>query len=110
MSTAALGSRCLCSALFLYLGLSVAGAARGATVQVAVAANFTSMLVQVLQRLGLWPRVEARLVYGENIAQTLQFVGTGNVPLGFVAREFIAYLRSPAARAVIAADGYGVPP
>lgn len=106
---------------------------------------------QVLRKLGVWPRLEARLVYGENIAQTFQFVSTGNAALGFVAlaqlsgldaatqgsrwrvpaalhaplrqdavllrhgaantgaRAFLGFLQSPAARAVIAADGYEVP-
>lgn len=113
-------------------------------------APYGAAAMQVLQHLGLWMQVEKRLVYGESIAQTLQFVRSGNVPLGFVAlaqvahaqpagsrwlvpqtlydplrqdavllkrgatqnaaREFLAYLRSPAARALIAADGYGLPP
>ena len=33
----------------------------------------------------MYERVQGRLVQGENIAQTYQFVGTGNAPLGFVA-------------------------
>jgi molybdate transport system substrate-binding protein len=40
---------------------------------------------QVLRRLGLWDRVAGRLVRGESIAQTYQFVATGNAELGFVA-------------------------
>lgn len=40
---------------------------------------------QVLRRSGLWERLSSRLVFGENIAQTLQFVSTGNAELGFVA-------------------------
>jgi molybdate transport system substrate-binding protein len=39
----------------------------------------------VLQRLGVWERIRPRLVMGENIAQTYQFVATGNAELGFVA-------------------------
>lgn len=38
-----------------------------------------------LEKLGLWSRVQARLVYGENVAQTYQFVAGGNAELGFVA-------------------------
>lgn len=105
---------------------------------------------QVLRKLGVWQHVEARLVYGENIAQTFQFVSSGNATLGFVAlaqlsglnataqgsrwrvpeslhtplrqdavllrhgagnagaRAFLDYLHSPTARAMIAADGYGI--
>lgn len=33
----------------------------------------------------LWSGVSEQLVFGENIAQTLQFVATGNATLGFVA-------------------------
>lgn len=35
--------------------------------------------------LGLWDRVRTRVVTGENIAQTLHFVASGNASLGFVA-------------------------
>jgi molybdate transport system substrate-binding protein len=52
---------------------------------------------QFLERSGLWARVEPRLVYGENIAQTLQFVATGNAQLGFVARAQLADPRLPPA-------------
>lgn len=40
----------------------------------------------VLLGLGLWDALQPRLVRGENIAQTFQFVRTGNAELGFVAR------------------------
>ncbi len=40
---------------------------------------------QVIQRLGLKDRLQSRLVYGDSIAQTHQFVATGNAQLGFVA-------------------------
>lgn len=40
---------------------------------------------EVLRRLGLWERLAPRLVRGENVAQTFQFIASGNVPLGFVA-------------------------
>lgn len=40
---------------------------------------------QVIRHLGLWARLAPRLVRGENIAQTFQFVSTGNARLGFVA-------------------------
>ncbi len=41
--------------------------------------------MQVLQHLGLWKALQGRLVQGENIAQALQFVESGNAELGFVA-------------------------
>ena len=40
---------------------------------------------QILQKIGLWQHYQGRLVRGENIAQTYQFVKTGNATLGFVA-------------------------
>lgn len=40
---------------------------------------------QVLQQLGLAETLQPRLVEGENITQTHQFVATGNAQLGFVA-------------------------
>lgn len=41
--------------------------------------------VEVLQNLNLVDATRARWVQGENIAQTYQFVSTGNAQLGFVA-------------------------
>lgn len=105
---------------------------------------------QVLEAIGLWRTLQPRLVRGDNIAQTFQFVATGNAELGLVAKSqvaglaaaergsgwevdpqlhrpieqqavlltrgaendaanaFLEYLRSEAARSVIAAFGYGV--
>jgi molybdate transport system substrate-binding protein len=40
---------------------------------------------EVLERLGVWEVAQSRLVRGENIAQTFQFVATGNADAGFVA-------------------------
>lgn len=42
---------------------------------------------EVLTAAGLWEDLQPRLVRGENIAQTFQFVGSGNAELGFVARS-----------------------
>ena len=41
--------------------------------------------MQTLARLGLAEKCQARIVLGENIGQTYQFVATGNAELGFVA-------------------------
>lgn len=41
--------------------------------------------VQTLQKLGVLAAVEPRVVQGESIAQTHQFVSSGNAQLGFVA-------------------------
>ncbi len=40
---------------------------------------------QVLQKLGLWNRLIGELARGNSIAQTFQFVATGNADAGFVA-------------------------
>jgi molybdate transport system substrate-binding protein len=45
-----------------------------------------------LERDGLWQAVASKLVIGENIAQTAQFVQSGNAQLGIVS---LATLRSP---------------
>lgn len=48
-------------------------------------APYGAAAVQSLTGLGLLPALKKRLVQGENIAQTYQFVATGNAALGFVA-------------------------
>jgi molybdate transport system substrate-binding protein len=40
---------------------------------------------QALTAAGLWDRLGAKLVYGENVAQVLQFVRTGNVDAALLA-------------------------
>jgi molybdate transport system substrate-binding protein len=50
-----------------------------------VTAPYGAAARQFLQRAGLWEQVEARLVFGQNIAQTLQFVVTRNASLGLIA-------------------------
>ncbi len=101
----------------------------------------------VLEARGLWQSVQARLVRGENIAQTYQFVFSGSAELGFIAasqlhadgspqgswwivpaglhapirqqavivrdgtaaRQFMQFVQSPAAHAIIRAYGYEMP-
>lgn len=40
---------------------------------------------QALRASGVWERVQGRLVYGGNIAQAAQLVGTGNATVGIIA-------------------------
>lgn len=40
---------------------------------------------EALRASAMWGKVESRLVFGENIAQTAQFVQTGNAQIGFIA-------------------------
>jgi molybdate transport system substrate-binding protein len=48
-------------------------------------APYGAAAIEVLKNLGLLETVQPRLVQGENIAQTYQFVASGNAELGFVA-------------------------
>lgn len=48
-------------------------------------APYGAAAVQTLRSLGLYDRLQPRLVTGENITQAHQFVATGNAQLGFVA-------------------------
>jgi molybdate transport system substrate-binding protein len=48
-------------------------------------APYGAAAVETLHKLHVYERVQGKLVQGENIAQTYQFVVTGNAPLGFVA-------------------------
>jgi molybdate transport system substrate-binding protein len=50
---------------------------------------------EFLEAKGYWAQVSARAVYGESIAQTLQFVATGNASLGFIARSQLATPQLP---------------
>ncbi|MNT29818.1 Molybdate-binding periplasmic protein precursor [compost metagenome] len=49
------------------------------------AAPYGLAATQVLARLGLREALQSKLVEGQSITQTLQFVSTGNAELGFVA-------------------------
>src|SRR5690606_34685906 len=44
---------------------------------------------EALQQLGVWEAIEPRIVQGENIAQTYQFVQTGNADVALVARSVV---------------------
>ena len=55
-------------------------------------APYGAAAAEVLRHLGLWDALQPRLVQGENIAQALQFVESGNAQLGFVA---LSQVRDP---------------
>ena len=40
---------------------------------------------EAMRSTGVWERVESKLVYGDNIAQTAQFVQSGNAQIGIIA-------------------------
>jgi molybdate transport system substrate-binding protein len=44
---------------------------------------------EALVKLGVWTAVEPKIVTGENITQTAQFVETGNADAGFVAMSLV---------------------
>lgn len=50
---------------------------------------------QVLNKRGMWNELKGRMVRGENIGQTFQFVKSGNAALGFVAYSQIISPDSP---------------
>ncbi len=52
-----------------------------------VTAPYGEAAKEYLQAAGLWQEVQPRLVYGENIAQTLHFVVSGGANFGLIARS-----------------------
>jgi molybdate transport system substrate-binding protein len=48
-------------------------------------APYGKAAMEILQKRGVWDRLRQRLVQGENIGQTYQFIKSGNAKLGFVA-------------------------
>ena len=52
---------------------------------------------QVFERSGLWTAVQRKLVLGENIAQTAQFIQTGHADVGLVA---LSLVRAPRLRGI----------
>lgn len=55
-----------------------------------VTAPYGAAAVVVMKALGVYATLAPRLVHGNNIAQTYQFVATGNAELGFIALSQIA--------------------
>lgn len=41
--------------------------------------------MQAMQKLGVWERLQSRIVMGENLGQTMGFIESGNAELGFLA-------------------------
>ena len=74
---------------------------RGTFARLAIAnpktAPYGAAAEQAMRKLGVRQVLAPKLVYGENIAQTFQFVYTGNAQLGFVALAQVRAL--PAAKA-----------
>jgi molybdate transport system substrate-binding protein len=60
-------------------------------------APYGQAALQTLEKLGLTAQLKPKLVIGENIGQTYQFVASGNAPLGFVALSQVMKGGKPAA-------------
>lgn len=43
---------------------------------------------EALKNEGLWDRLEDKLVYAESVSQAMQYVQTGNAPVGIIAQSF----------------------
>lgn len=71
-------------------------------------APYGAAAMQVLRELGLAQSLAGRIVRGENIAQTWQFVATRNAQLGFVAlsQPIAANLESEGSRWLVPQDMY----
>ena len=52
-------------------------------------APYGQAAMETLSALGLQGSVKKKMVYGENIAQTFQFVQSGGIQLGFVALSYV---------------------
>ncbi len=59
---------------------------------------------QSLRHAGVWERVAARLVYGENIGQAYTLVATGNADSGLVALSQVKGMADPPAYWLVPAD------
>jgi len=70
-------------------GMTLAGLADPAIRKIAIAnpghAPYGKRAEEALRASGIWEKVAAKLVYGENIAQAAQFVQTGNAEVGIIA-------------------------
>ena len=62
-----------------------------------VTAPYGAAARSFLHQAGLWEQVEGNLVFGQNIAQTLQFVATRNAALGLIAASQVNNEQLPAA-------------
>lgn len=85
----AVGRLVLWSASLDARGMTLASLADPKITRIAIAnprhAPYGQRAEEALRAAGVWAQVEPKLVYGENIAQTAQFVQTGNAQVGLIA-------------------------
>ena len=97
--TYAIGKLALYSAEANRIGADGPAALRGDFRKLAIAnpelAPYGLAAQQALTALGLWEALRPKLVLGQNIGQTFQFVATGNAELGFVALSQVAGPNAP---------------
>jgi molybdate transport system substrate-binding protein len=69
-------------------------------------APYGAAAVETMKALGVYDALASKIVQGENIAQTFQFVDTGNAELGFVALSQVI-ARQGGSRWVVPSNLYG---
>ncbi len=87
----AIGHIVLWSASLDMRGVKVADLAQEKYGRIAIAnpehAPYGKRAEQALRAAGIWDQLQPRLVFGDNIAQTAQFAGTGNAQVGIIAES-----------------------
>lgn len=88
-TTYAIGTLVLWSAKTSLVDPEAAVLTKGKFTHLAIAnpklAPYGAAALETLDKLGRTTELQPKLIYGENIAQTYQFVASGNAELGFVA-------------------------
>ena len=69
-------------------------------------APYGAAAVETMKALGVYDALAGKIVQGDNIAQTFQFVDTGNAELGFVALSQVIAIQG-GSRWVVPANLYG---
>lgn len=89
----ALGRIVLWSASMDARGMTLASLLDPRITRIAIAnpkhAPYGKRAEEALRAAGVWERIEPKLVYGENIASTAQFVQTGNAQVGVLALSLV---------------------
>lgn len=89
----ALGHLVMWSASIDMKGVQVADLAQPRFGRIAIAnpqhAPYGKRAEQALRAAGVWDKVQPRLVFGDNIAQTAQFAQSGNAQVGLVAESLV---------------------